>query len=402
MNDYYTIDSFKSSKTWKDIIITKDIEDKLIYFLSNLTKKQIRNNPDIIRGFIIYKVDGDWISRFNTIKEKYRHDGFSLNSCITRYGTTEGTKIFYSRSESVKITKEKYLQSHTELDWDILCKKKNSTSLDAFIRRYGKRNGIKRRQDYTKKRRETYKKHGPYPPSINREKFIERYGEIDGMKRYIDWIDKRRRTLSLNGFIEKFGVEGKSKYEEFCKRMDTRSLEARVKRYGAIEGLTIYNESNKRSSYTSSREYYIEKYGLVDGLQRWTEHCHKIVRARRGNTKISRKSQICFWKLYSKLPETLKSICWFGELNEEHIFYVFSHPGITSIIVDFKCGNKIIEFNGTYWHKNKSILDMEKKTYLNNCGYDVHIITEADWDTNNDNVIAAVMKFLTTNNTEVV
>lgn len=65
------------------------------------------------------------------------------------------------------------------------------------------------------------------------------------------------------------------------------------------------------------------------------------------------------------------------------------------------CGNKVIEFNGTYWHKNKSMIDIEKKTYLNSRSYDVYIIAESDWDVNSDNVIIAVMEFLTTNNIEV-
>lgn len=399
MNDYYKIEEFKSSKLFVKYGITSDMEERISYLIKNVSKSEIQKSPDSIRGFIKYNVEGNWAERFQKIQKEYKRDGFSLESCLTRYGK-QGTEISNARRKSVGVTKEKYLQTHSEKEWKTLCEGKNTTSLSSFIKRYGPEKGLKKRKEYTKKRLETFKRNGPYPPTINRQKFIDKYGEKEGLTRYTNWIYKRRRTLSLEGFIERFGENGRKKYKQFCKDHDTRSKSACIKKYGLVEGTRKYKELQKRASYANSEMYYIEKYGKKNGPIKWKELNHR--RTKNSNSRraggTSRKSQKCLWKIYSKLPENLKNDCWFSELNEEYIFYVFSHPKINSIIVDFKCGNKLIEFNGTYWHKNKFKIDNDKKIYLESLGYEIYVIEEINWDENQEQVVESAIKFILNNN----
>lgn len=66
-----------------------------------------------------------------------------------------------------------------------------------------------------------------------------------------------------------------------------------------------------------------------------------------------------------------------------------------SIIVDFKLGNKIVEFDGTHWHKNRTALDAERDNYLHTRGYDIMRVSELDYKTNGVSCIDSIVNFLT-------
>ena len=367
------------------------MDEKIKELISKIDKKTLQKYPDPVRGFLQYDVDGSWPDRFVLIRDKFKRDGFSLEACKARYGDLLGEELFNGRRKSVARTESDY----SEDEWKTLCKKKNSTSLEAFISRYGKQEGVLRREQYIKKRRETYKKNGPYPPSVNLKKFIEKYGDEEGKLRYRKWIESRRRTLSLDGFIEKFGKDGVKKYNEFCKKMDTRSKNSFINRYGESEGTRLYQLSVERAKYTQSEQYYIDKYGKIEGSSRWAELCATRAQAtKKSKISNSRISQQLFWKVYSKLSREQQMNCYFAELNGEYIFFTPEHTEFKSIIVDFKLGNKIIEFDGTYWHKNKKYIDKEKVDYLTKLGYVVMRIEETNFNKNNELCINKIIKFL--------
>ena len=66
-----------------------------------------------------------------------------------------------------------------------------------------------------------------------------------------------------------------------------------------------------------------------------------------------------------------------------------------SNFVDFKLGNKIVEFDGTYWHKNRIALDTERDNYLRTRGYDIMRVSESDYKTNGVSCIDSIVNFLT-------
>lgn len=61
--------------------------------------------------------------------------------------------------------------------------------------------------------------------------------------------------------------------------------------------------------------------------------------------------------------------------------------------VDFHYNNKIIEFDGTYWHKN-NLDDIKKNIILKSKNYEILRIKEKDFDNNFDKVLKRCLKYL--------
>ena len=66
--------------------------------------------------------------------------------------------------------------------------------------------------------------------------------------------------------------------------------------------------------------------------------------------------------------------CYFKELNYE--YYINQNHNF--YFIDFKCGNKIIEFDGIYWHRNSKEKDEIRDVTYKNLGYQILIISEND------------------------
>jgi hypothetical protein len=88
----------------------------------------------------------------------------------------------------------------------------------------------------------------------------------------------------------------------------------------------------------------------------------------------SKISQKIFWLIYEKLNLDEKNKCFFKELNNEW----FINDENDFYFVDFKCSNKIIEFDGIYWHKYTKEKDLLRNIKYKKMGYDLMIISEND------------------------
>lgn len=140
-------------------------------------------------------------------------------------------------------------------------------------------------------------------------------------------------------------------------------------------------------------------YTLKDGYGH-TEHniCRNCICSISGSSK---PSQELFWKLYEELNFPNK--CNFSELNNERTLYInqidksilfeYSKLNKKRYHIDFMLGNKIIEYDGEYWHS-----DIEKETaknkFLKNKGYLVLHIKDGDYKKNPEKVIKRCIKFL--------
>ncbi len=64
-------------------------------------------------------------------------------------------------------------------------------------------------------------------------------------------------------------------------------------------------------------------------------------------------------------------------------------------MIDFKQNNRIIEYNGKYWHNDK--LDEIRYEILKDIGYDVMVVSSDEYNRNNKNekIIENCIKFLT-------
>jgi very-short-patch-repair endonuclease/AraC-like DNA-binding protein len=146
----------------------------------------------------------------------------------------------------------------------------------------------------------------------------------------------------------------------------------------------------------STLKFYTLKNGYGN-----TDHniCRNCISSISGSSK---PSQELFWKLYTKLNFPKK--CNFSELNNERTLYI-NQDDILNLIqykklnkkryhIDFMLENKIIEYDGEYWHN-----DLEKETtknkFLKNKGYSVLHIKDSEYKKNPEKVIEDCLQFLT-------
>jgi G:T-mismatch repair DNA endonuclease (very short patch repair protein) len=138
--------------------------------------------------------------------------------------------------------------------------------------------------------------------------FIEKYGEEEGKLRY----NRRKELISKNNPKNSF----------LC------TLKNFIKRYGEELGTKKYKDRCEKISYTSSKDFFIDRYGKVNG--------EKIWKSKFKHVRTSKKSKI--------IEDLLTS------LNIEFE----KEKNITTKFVDYflKDLNIVIEFYGDYWHAN--------------------------------------------------
>lgn len=116
---------------------------------------------------------------------------------------------------------------------------------------------------------------------------------------------------------------------------------------------------------------------------------------------VSKPSQELFWMIYNSLNLTE---CYFAELNYEKsititeddrkYFSNYEKLNKTRYVLDFVYDNKIIEFDGKYWH-----MDEEKETakdvFLNSKGFKILHITDGEYFSDKQETLNKCIKFLT-------
>jgi hypothetical protein len=292
----------------------------------------------LLKKMCRFEVPPSWDERILKSKTFFKNDSSSLDSYICRYGEKLGADLHRKKTEQCTITKEKYLKKHSVKDWEELCDKKASNRLDRKTR--------EEHQRYLKK----WKKSMKLTTKIGRsnglllESFVERYGEEEGYRRW----EKRRRHQS--------------------------------KRF--------------------SKEWYIDKYGEEEGKNRWNEYKARMAEmsktaANKRNKSYSNVSQKLFKEIVAKLPKNEKDTVCFAEHGGEKIIDVDEDWG-RWILVDFLYKNKVIEFDGRYWHSSPEIKerDAKKDLFLAKRGYEVLRIPEEDYENNRVATLKMCLNFL--------
>ena len=174
------------------------------------------------------------------------------------------------------------------------------------------------------------------------------------------------------------------------------------KGYSKEEAKKIVSE--KQSTF--SLEKCVEKYGEEEGRRKWVERQDKWNKNYK-KTNFSKKSQDLFWSIVERFP-LVKG------LNPSFATYVNGikdESGINnevtiktnriSVKPDFLVGNKIIEFDGVYWHDHKRRNKPENKKReenrdfeLKDSGYSILRISELDYDRNKQSTIERCIEFI--------
>lgn len=221
----------------------------------------------------------------------------------------------------------------------------------------------------------------------------------------------------IKGYDEEWHNDNKKQMSEKMKarnHLNKFSIE-----YWLIETDGDEEKANElyRKHQTRDVSWFIEKYGEEEGLIR-----HKAKTEKWVNTMTSKSSEeiirINKLKAYgvgatSKAEDEIYERLVKIDLLVQRQFLISSHSG-KSYRYDFKCGNKIIEYNGDYWHCNPVIYesnyfnqrtnktaqemwdsDANKIQLAKDNGYEVLIIWETEYNKNKEMVIEQCIKFLT-------
>lgn len=158
---------------------------------------------------------------------------------------------------------------------------------------------------------------------------------------------------------------------------------------------------NKRKQYLSNLKigslgYYINKYGVTLGEEKYREST--LLRlssiAKQKTCRCSKISQDLFWRVYEKLEN--KENVYFHDLNHEYVESISKEYNYSGVLMlhDFKQNNKIIEYNGIYWHND--VKDNIRYNILKKMGYDILVVTsdEYDYRKKSNEIIEKCVKFL--------
>lgn len=406
---YKDIEQLLISKLFSDLLINDVQKIQLLRIVENFNKKNIRNNYLTIRSFIIYNVDGDWLDRMNRIKNEFHRDSSSLESFKCRFGDEFGHKKWDEKTKSTTQNLENFIKKFGEKkgkkEYDKYKKSKTSIGLDIMIKRHGEEGGKKRWDEYLKKWRigiKNRKESFPWKNGLTLEEYIQRYGERKGNKL---WQERKKwnvYTHSKQYYLNNYGQEeGEKRWETYCKNHNVTSLESFVKRYGEKDGTEKYNAHVIKMTYINSKEYYIDIYGAEEGIIKYQEKIKKCIAHNIDAPNYSKISQELFWSVYEKLSDNQKELSWFAELNQEFIFYVH-RDNVKIIMTDFRLCDRIIEFDGDYWHslERVKIKDKIKRKILSEMGCNILVIKESDYKNNKEQIVKKCIKYLKKYNNE--
>ena len=363
------VEELLQRKIFNDIDKTKITERhkfEINKLLEVFNGDKIKNRLKNIHDFIKYNVDGCWLNRINIIINNLKNDIASDYALEIRYGKENINLVKQELYPKFTHSLEKYINSFGKIDgqkkWaEYLIKSKTPWGLNSCIEKYGEEEGEKKWVERLSKKVKTQsqrKRLHPYKNGRTLVEYQERYGIKDGFQKWLERNRKQKYRFSKDFYIKKYGeIEGNERWFEYKKNMNKTSLNA-----------------------------FVERYGKEIGLIKHNEHLNKLFNSGIFYSKIS---QELFWLLYNKLNN---SIIKFAELNGEEIIYANN----TTILIDFKCGDKIIEFDGDYWHNKPKQIEKDKlrDDFLINKGYKILRIKESEYLLNKELTVIKCIKFL--------
>lgn len=227
-------------------------------------------------------------------------------------------------------------------------------------------------------------------------------------------LSERQRTFSLEKCIKKFGeIEGTKRYQERQEKWQdnlTSKPTEEIKRINSLKSTNLEN--------------FIRKYGKELGEEKYKSKCYGTTRTALVNKYGSEEEYIK--KLRDKFTSGYSQI---GKIFVEDIIKTFNITEHSSCLnnefallningngnyrYDFKYNNKIIEFNGDYWHANPKFYtdvnevlynklsvkdirknDENKEQIAKEAGFDYLTIWEFDYHNNYEETMKKIEFFI--------
>jgi len=418
-----TYTQWKNRKNVKEILGDVDPSPYEKNITNVLENRQVSNER--VKAFaywVIYAVVDDYLDRFDKLLAHPRNDSSSLEIHILRYGDVVGKAKFDAKNNACSQTEKNMILRYGKTvgvkKWNDY--KKNlsvANSKEGYIKKYGEEKGLmlynkqcaRNSGNLTLERKqelygdeiglEAYNTMNIKQSEKNTLKqFIATYGEDLGNKKYIEKNKVISYKNSLQYYIAQYGEE---EGIQRCKNIkDNSSLDTFINRYGEEDGYNIYLQTNKLKIH--NLENFINRHGKIKGIKQWKKYSKLVLR---GYSMISEE-------LFDAL-ETPNA--YYGEnevvisLNRDE--YDILHQ--STLQPDYAYDNKIIEFNGDFWHGNlevfpidymipnikmlasdKRLRDKKRIEILEKRGYKVKVVWENDFRKDREKVIQECKGFL--------
>jgi hypothetical protein len=326
----------------------------------------------------------------NKIKEKQKNKSEWEHKAISPKNKEHWLKKGYSLEDSIELAKNQI--KHMQLCFI----KKRSENPEKYKNTY-----ITKKEYWIKKglsEEEAKEKISENQKTFSLKKCISKFGEKEGKRKWAERQTKWQKTLNNKSEIEKIKIN-KSKGQ---------GLENLIIKYGEKEGIKKYYEINIKRGITLENQ--IKKWGKEEGIKKYNKWYENRIKTLLNSPFYSRISQELFYKLLNQI-EDKKSVKFASHNGEKRL-----RIDGKSYIYDFCYKNKIIEFNGDFWHANPSIYessneinnflklsveqiwekDKIKNNFAKNKGYDVLVIWERDYKNNPEKEIEKCLNFIKT------
>ncbi len=188
-------------------------------------------------------------------------------------------------------------------------------------------------------------------------------------------------------------------YRKFHKKNSVSHL---MTNSGPVFGYISHRKRHPRKNGIGNLEWYQNKYGKEQGQSKFDNRYQNLFATQ--TKPYSKISQELFNKIASNItPEKHRKYktmfaTWHkhGEhrvnLNNEDKKIMGANR--VTMFVDFKHNNKIIEFDGDYWHEKTKADDLLRDSVLISKGYEILRISESEYHTNKSEVVSKCLKFL--------
>ena len=258
----------------------------------------------------------------------------------------------------------------------------DTASIKSFIRRFGEEEGAKKFEEY--KKRQAY--------TCSKEYMAKTRGWTEEQ-----WNEfNQSRASTKHNFIKRYGKDaGLDKWDKYTKQYF-------IDKFGKEEGTKKYLELNAKKAITLQN--FINKYGDEVGKEKF-----KNVR----NKSYSTVSQRLFIDIDNALGNFAKYSQYSVKEGGEKVINVFFDDGECKVCMpDYCLNNKIIEFNGDYWHANPEFYsedsfvhdsctagsiwekDRKRKEALEKLGYKVKVVWENEYHSDKDKILQECCEFL--------
>lgn len=208
--------------------------------------------------------------------------------------------------------------------------------------------------------------------------------KLDGDSKNLICPVCKKNNLNYNSIVKKFNS---TCYECFNNSDIKYPQIGYFKSKYLDEWERYYNEDREKMKNlkVNSKFWFTNKYGDETGVTKYDEYSKNRVESiiNLKTTKFSKISQEIFWLIYNLLNEEEKKQCFFKELNYEK--FIVDGAG-HYYFPDFIFLNKIIEYDGKFWHEKNSEKDKLRNMVYKSVGYDLLIINEDDFNRKNKNI----------------